>query len=343
MTNDRAGGRPEDPGADAPSTGPSASGASSSGPSASGASSAAPASGAASSGAPVSGADADLTDDLDPRLDDRARPFDSTGVPGRAGSSRPGTSSLAARWGSKGVTIVLALTTVAVLLVGFLVGFAVRGATNNEGPSALLAAPASSSVDAGFARDMIVHHQQGVTMANYAEENTDDPDVRRIAYDISATQLAQIGQMQGWLALWQLPPQVSGPRMAWMQGGGHDMAAMNGAAAPTTGGSAAAGAGAATGTADDSGHMALMPGMATSGEMDRLKSLRGKESDIYFLQLMIRHHQGGQAMMQYAQDNAGNPIVANFAGKMLQSQTAEVTVMTQMLAERGAKPLPFNG
>lgn len=293
-----------------------------------------------------SGADADLTDDLDqPGRPTAGGPGGSTGSGQRtaATGSRADAASLAGRWGVKGVSVVLALSTVAVLLVGFLVGFAVRGSTDDATPSPLLTPPASSSVDAGFARDMIVHHQQGVTMANYAEDNTDDPEVRRIAYDIGATQLAQIGQMQGWLALWQLPQQVPGPRMAWMQGGGHDMAAMDGAAAAASGAAAGGGSRAATGTADDSGHMALMPGMATSGEMDRLKSLRGKESDIYFLQLMIRHHQGGQGMMRYAQNNAGNPIVANFAGKMLQSQTAEVAVMTQMLAQRGAKPLPFNG
>ena len=55
---------------------------------------------------------------------------------------------------------------------------------------------------------------------------------------------------------------------------------------------------------------------------------------------MIRHHQGGAAMMQYAAEHATNPVVRNFAAKMAQSQTAEISVMTQMLAERGAEPLP---
>ena len=83
-----------------------------------------------------------------------------------------------------------------------------------------------------------------------------------------------------------------------------------------------------------------MPGMATTSEIEKLRSLTGAESDTYFLQLMIRHHQGGAPMMQYAADHATNAVVRNFAGKMAQSQAAEISVMTQMLAERGAQPLP---
>ena len=85
-----------------------------------------------------------------------------------------------------------------------------------------------------------------------------------------------------------------------------------------------------------------MPGMATSDEIAKLKSLSGAESDTYFLQLMIRHHQGGAPMMQYAAEHATNPVVRNFASKMALSQSAEISVMTQMLAERGAQPLPAN-
>jgi uncharacterized protein (DUF305 family) len=55
---------------------------------------------------------------------------------------------------------------------------------------------------------------------------------------------------------------------------------------------------------------------------------------------MLRHHQGGK-FMQYAADHAANPVVGNFAGKMLEAQTSEASVMTQLLALRGAQPLPF--
>lgn len=247
------------------------------------------------------------------------------------------------RWGRGGTTTVLALAAVALLLVGVILGYAVRGSGDRSPNSLAAAIPADDSVEVGFARDMIIHHNQGITMAHEAETDTDSADVRLLAYDINATQLAQVGQMQGWLALWQRPEQVVGRTpMSWMATGGHAMAGMAGMD-PTTagGGTTAASTAATTGTADDSGHQALMPGMATSGEMAKLKSLRGKESDIYFLQLMIRHHEGGASMMVYAIKNASNPIVANFAQQMWQAQTGEVSVMTQMLTELGAKPLPF--
>ncbi len=252
---------------------------------------------------------------------------------GRSGSGPPADNVVGYRR-PRNAVIVLALATIAVLLVGSLVGYAIRGSTNRTQTSAVSAVPTIVSVDAGFSRDMITHHEQGITMANFAEADSQDADVRLLAYDINATQLTQVGEMRGWLALWQLPEQVPGPRMAWMTAD----AAMAGMQLTTSAGTSAS---VATGTADDSRHQAVMPGMATSGEMDRLKSLRGKESDVNFLQLMIRHHQGGEAMMLYAEKYAGNPIVANFAAKMIESQTSEVSVMTQMLAERGAKPLPF--
>ena len=93
--------------------------------------------------------------------------------------------------------------------------------------------PDSSSVDAGFARDMIVHHDQGVLMAHYAEQNTTDHEIEVMAYDIGYTQTDQIGQMQGWLSLWDLPDSSTAPRMGWMGGTGADHGGMDmGSAAP---------------------------------------------------------------------------------------------------------------
>jgi uncharacterized protein (DUF305 family) len=267
------------------------------------------------------------------RIDDDNAVDDATAWATRA----PAGGSVPTRWSPSGTAAVLALATVAMLLVGFLIGFAVRGAASRGPHSQVSEVPALDSVEAGFARDMIAHHDQGISMAHYGEVDSDDPEVARLAYDINSTQLVQVGQMEGWLALWQLPEQVIGPRMTWMTSSGHEMPGMNsGATAPTT-----AATPSATGTAADPGHQALMPGMATSGEMDRLKSLHGKDSDIYFLQLMVRHHQGGKLMMDDAVAHASNPVVANFAGKMLETQTSEVAVMTQLLDERGAKPLAF--
>ena len=94
-----------------------------------------------------------------------------------------------------------------------------------------------------------------------------------------------------------------------------------------------------TGTMANGGVM-RMPGMATEDELRRLRSLSGRELDVYFLQLLIGHHQGGIPMLRYAVEHAGQHAVRTFASGMLTAQTAESDYMRDLLAERGAQPLP---
>lgn len=169
--------------------------------------------------------------------------------------------------------------------------------------------PGDASADAGFARDMSLHHLQATQMAQVARDNSDDPDVRLIAYDIETQQYGQIGQLRGWLQSWGLSPETDRPLMAWM-GPDHSMAA---------GG--------------------RMPGMASTAELDRLRTLSGRPLDVFFLQLMIRHHRGALDMAQHAATHADRPYVRDLAGKMAQLQAAEVVTMEQMLRSRGGQPL----
>jgi uncharacterized protein (DUF305 family) len=99
--------------------------------------------------------------------------------------------------------------------------------------------PGEGSAEAGFARDMSVHHAQAVEMAQIVQESTDDPEITRLASDLALTQQAQIGQMQGWLSVWGLPVSGSGERMQWMDAGvnsgmdgGMDGGRMPGTASP---------------------------------------------------------------------------------------------------------------
>ncbi|SFU04135.1 Uncharacterized conserved protein, DUF305 family [Geodermatophilus amargosae] len=178
--------------------------------------------------------------------------------------------------------------------------------------------PTAESVDAGFSRDMALHHRQGVEMANLALERSTDPEIRQLAFDISSTQTNQAGQMEGWLAMWGLS-RSGGDHMAWMGGGhsGHDVSAMPG---------------------DTDG--ALMPGMATETELANLRSLTGTGFDVEFLRLMIRHHQGGLEMAQYQAANGTQSAVRTLATSIAETQTAEVTTMVGMLTARGGTPLP---
>jgi uncharacterized protein (DUF305 family) len=172
--------------------------------------------------------------------------------------------------------------------------------------------PTADSVDAGFSRDMAVHHLQGVEMANVALERSEDSEVRRLAFDISSTQTNQAGRMQGWLSLWGVSP-TGGEAMAWMGDGAHSHS-----------------------MTDDG----LMPGMATEEELADLRSLSGTEFDVEFLRLMIRHHQGGREMAEYAAEHAAVPTVARLARTIAETQTAETQTMGDMLAARGGTPLP---
>jgi uncharacterized protein (DUF305 family) len=174
--------------------------------------------------------------------------------------------------------------------------------------------PDADSVAAGFSRDMGRHHLQGVEMANMVADRSEDPEVRQIAFDISATQTNQAGRMQGWLSLWGVP-QSGGDTMAWMTEGadhGHDMTADGG----------------------------LMPGMATEEELANLRDLRGTAFDVEFLRLMIRHHQGGFEMAEYAAEHSGVPAVSDLAQAIARAQSAETRTMAAMLTARGGTPLP---
>jgi uncharacterized protein (DUF305 family) len=175
--------------------------------------------------------------------------------------------------------------------------------------------PTADSVDAGFARDMSRHHLQAVEMANLATTRSTDPDVQRLAFDIASTQTNQVGRMQGWLTLWGLPL-TSSETMGWMDDAtmaGHHMGHTDGA---------------------------VMPGMATESELAQLRSLSGTPFDVMFLQLMIRHHQGGLEMAQYGQQHAAVAVVRALARSIAETQTAETTTMEQMLRARGGAPLP---
>ena len=237
------------------------------------------------------------------------------------------------RFTPRTLVVLIAAGAAILLLVGATAGLALGGRFSDSAPTV----PSTDSVDAWFARDMTVHHDQGVLMAHYAERNTTDPEIGVMAYDIGYTQTDQMGQMQGWLSLWDLPPFNSSARMAWMGGTGQGHSGMEvSSATATTNATSGAEVSAGPTTADTP----LMPGMATDAEINKLKGLHGAESDAYFLQLMIRHHQGGAGMMQYASEHATTPVVRNFAAKMAQSQGAEISVMTQMLQKRGGTPLP---
>ncbi len=165
-----------------------------------------------------------------------------------------------------------------------------------------LMAPAEDSAEAGFARDMMVHHAQAVQMAEIVRDETESEEIRTMAADIALTQQAQIGQMQGWLAVWGLPATGTGPAMTWM---GH----------PTEG---------------------RMPGMASPQELDELQRATSEEADVLFLQLMIPHHEAATPMAEAVLEETDRPEVERLAGAIIASQQSEIQLMQGLLNQRGA-------
>jgi uncharacterized protein (DUF305 family) len=212
-----------------------------------------------------------------------------------------------------------AAITAVVLALLFAGTASVIAAGNDDGPSGP-STPTTQSADAGFARDMAVHHQQAVEMSFIVRDDTDDEDVRRLAYDIANTQANQRGMLMGWLDLWGLPKTAADQApMSWMpmdmqMGPGHAM--------------------------HEAHDGSLMPGMATNTELDQLRKARGKQAEILYLQLMTDHHKGGITMAQACGKLCAPGTERDLAQGMAASQQSEIKLMADMLKERGAKPRP---
>ncbi|MFJ4090558.1 DUF305 domain-containing protein [Kitasatospora sp. NPDC089913] len=190
----------------------------------------------------------------------------------------------------------------------------VAGGTSASGTSSL-SVPADDSPEAGFARDMATHHQQAVDLSFIVRDRTTDEPTRTLAFDIINTQANQRGMMMGWLDQWGLTQHSPAKPMAWMAMGGH-------------------GHGADYQAHDGS----LMPGMATNTQLAKLRSLSGREAEVFYLQLMLEHHKGGVEMAQGYVDMARNESEKRLAQSMVIGQTSEIGLITDMLKDRGAAP-----
>lgn len=181
------------------------------------------------------------------------------------------------------------------IVVGLLLGYAGGLLTPR------LTRPGDASAEAGFARDMISHHAQAVEMGLIAFQRGSDPEVVSIGGDIATGQQGEIGTMHTWLRSWGLNPTGSQPRMAWMPGG---------AALVRDG---------------------LMPGMATPEEMAKLRAAQGRELDVLFLEMMIRHHLGGVHMIDGILDLSDEPDVVRTARIMKNTQQTDLTNLRNAL------------
>lgn len=181
-------------------------------------------------------------------------------------------------------------------------------------PAPVVAAP--GAVDVGFAQFMRSHHDQAVVMTQILLDHG-STRLTGLARAIEHAQLLEIGEMKGWLLLWNKPVLPATSAMDWM---------LLGKVPPdaslrqylvdcrTAGG---------------------MPGLATSEELNRLRRLDGEERDRLFLQLMIRHHQGALPMAHFAARNADTTVVRSLAAQIEVNQTEELGTMALLLRQQG--------
>jgi len=173
--------------------------------------------------------------------------------------------------------------------------------------------PGTNSPEAGFARDMQVHHAQAVDMAMTIHRATADEDIRMLAYDMATAQAAQRGEFYDWLVKWNLP-QRGGPLMAWM---------------------AEASTGHAHGAAPTASEEELLSamGMASAEDLTALDAATGTAADCLFLELMVRHHLGALPMAAALLELGSEPRALQVAQAVVDTQSAEIDRM-QSLQQR---------
>lgn len=161
------------------------------------------------------------------------------------------------------------------------------------------------AADIAFMRGMIAHHAQALDMARLAPARANRGNIRLLAERIDASQLSEIARMRQWLEL-------RGEAVS-------DSAIHH----------------------DHAGELALMPGMITREEMERLAAARGPDFDRLFLEFMIRHHEGALVMVRDLMDSGGglDPGVYVLASDIDADQRGEIARMRKLLEtlQRGSE------
>ena len=113
--------------------------------------------------------------------------------------------------------------------------------------------------DVDFAKKMIVHHQQGIEIADTVLASTSDQNIRGMATDMRAAQSDAEAKYKSWLDEWgeEYTNLADFPQMD-----GHDM-------------------------------YPSYPGLVSATKLGKLKSATGSDLDNLFIDLMTEHHTGG--------------------------------------------------
>ena len=155
-----------------------------------------------------------------------------------------------------------------------------------------------TAADVAFMQGMIGHHAQALEMTALRPARSTNEQMRLLMLRIELSQADEIKAMEGWLKT-------------------------RGEALPDP-------------HAQHGDHAALMPGMLTAEEMDRLRAVKGAEFDRLWLESMIKHHEGALVMVErlFATPGAGQESdIFAFASDVVDDQRAEIERMAVMLKE----------
>jgi uncharacterized protein (DUF305 family) len=163
----------------------------------------------------------------------------------------------------------------------------------------------ATPADVKFMQGMIHHHAQAIDMTELLKTRTGSEDMKKLGMRIQVSQTDEIKMMQRWLqAHGQDAPDPHAMHMPGMIMPGMD-------------------------------HGPMMAGMLTPEEMVKLAGLKGLEFDRFFLEGMMKHHEGAITMVKElfaspgaAQDSA----MYAFASDVVADQQMEIDRMGRMLA-----------
>ena len=168
-----------------------------------------------------------------------------------------------------------------------------RGGMDHGGMDQADGSAEFGQADVMFAQMMIPHHEQAIEMSDLIlAKDGVDPDVVDLAEEIKAAQGPEIEQMESWLDEWGVPSMMD---------------------------------------ADDGG-MGGMGGMLSEAEIDELEAADGATGTTLFLEGMIEHHEGAIDMAEQHQENGENDEALELSASIIETQTAEIERMKQLLA-----------
>ena len=155
-----------------------------------------------------------------------------------------------------------------------------------------------NDADVMFAQMMIPHHEQAVQMSDdLLAKDGIDQRVTDLAEQIKAAQEPEIVQLNGWLTDWD----ATDMGMSGTDG----MDGMDG--------------------------MGGSDGMMSDDDMMAFENAQGTDADRLFLEQMTVHHEGALTMAQLEIDTGENADAQALAANIVTTQTAEITVMAELL------------